>query len=73
MRCLKPFEKRQVRMTNELQRLRFGKIAAYRIAAWKILIRSFFSRWIASDATVLDLGCWWGWSQAEISNGFWLS
>ena len=50
-------------MTSELQEeyaLRFQHIAAYRSSVWKILTRDFFSRWIAPDSTVLDLGCGWG-------------
>ena len=40
--------------------MRFERIAQYRTAVWKVLAREFFSRWIAADATILDLGCGWG-------------
>jgi SAM-dependent methyltransferase len=49
-------------MSRQLQQeyaMRFGCNAQYRVAVWKILTREFFSRWIASDATVLDLGSGW--------------
>jgi SAM-dependent methyltransferase len=48
--------------SNQLQRLyssRFGSDAEYRQRVWKILA-SFFSQYIKSDATVLDLGCGYG-------------
>ena len=47
----------------ELQRIynrRFSQTAACRHRVWKVLAASFFSRWIAPDATVLDLGCGYG-------------
>jgi len=50
-------------MSSDLQEeyaLRFQHIADYRSSVWKILTRDFFSRWIAPDCTVLDLGCGWG-------------
>jgi SAM-dependent methyltransferase len=50
-------------MTGDLQQgyaLRFGERAPYRLSVWKILTEEFFSRWIAADSTVLDLGCGWG-------------
>jgi SAM-dependent methyltransferase len=48
--------------SNQLQRLyssRFDSDADYRQRVWKILA-SFFSQYIKSDATVLDLGCGYG-------------
>jgi SAM-dependent methyltransferase len=32
----------------------------YRNRVWKVLTRVFFSRWIAPESTVLDLGCGYG-------------
>lgn len=48
---------------SDLQReysMRFEKNAAYRIAVWKVLTRTYFSRWIPDDSSILDLGCGWG-------------
>jgi SAM-dependent methyltransferase len=39
---------------------RFGDRAEYRDRVWKVLCADFFSRYIARDATVLDLGAGWG-------------
>ena len=39
---------------------RFGQTAAYRHRVWQVLTGSFFNRWIAPDAAVLDLGCGYG-------------
>lgn len=50
-------------LPSDLQRqyaLRFGAQRAYRDAVWKILTSTFFQKWIAPDATLLDLGCGWG-------------
>jgi SAM-dependent methyltransferase len=47
----------------DLQRLytnRFDANADYRRAVWSILVSRFFSRFIAPDAAVLDLGCGYG-------------
>jgi SAM-dependent methyltransferase len=47
----------------DLQRLytnRFDANADYRRAVWGILVSHFFSRFIAPDAAVLDLGCGYG-------------
>ncbi len=47
----------------ELSRIyhrRFARTAAYRNRVWQVLTRHFFSRWIAADAAVLDLGCGYG-------------
>ena len=48
---------------QELQSIyhrRFGQTAAYRNRVWQVLTASFFNRWVAADATVLDLGCGYG-------------
>jgi SAM-dependent methyltransferase len=53
-------------MPNKQQELskiyhrRFVRTAAYRNKVWQVLARGFFSRWVAADATVLDLGCGYG-------------
>lgn len=50
-------------MSYELQQeyaLRFEAHTDYRKTIWKILTRDFFSRWVAQDAAILDLGCGWG-------------
>lgn len=50
-------------MIDQLQQeysKRFTGIAAYRVKVWEMLTRDFFSRWIPSSSTVLDLGCGWG-------------
>lgn len=57
-------------MTEEAHNLkaiyhrRFSQTAAYRNRVWQVLTASFFSKWIAPSATVLDLGCGYG----EFSN-----
>ena len=48
---------------QELSRIyhrRFIRTAAYRNQVWQVLTREFFSRWVAPDTTVLDLGCGYG-------------
>lgn len=48
---------------RELSRIyhrRFSRTAEYRNRVWQVLTREFFSRWVAPDATVLDLGCGYG-------------
>lgn len=50
-------------MNEDLQReyaMRFERTADYRRRVWSVLTRDFFPRWIAPNATVLDLGCGWG-------------
>src|SRR5437867_514929 len=42
---------------ERLYRNRFDGHAEYRMRVWKILAGRFFSQYVASDATVLDLGC----------------
>jgi SAM-dependent methyltransferase len=52
---------------QDLQKIyhrRFSQTAAYRNRVWQVLTGSFFRRWIAPDAAVLDLGCGYG----EFSN-----
>lgn len=39
---------------------RFHRTAEYRNRVWTVLTASFFNRWIAADASVLDLGCGYG-------------
>lgn len=41
-------------------RRRFESAAAYRKRVWKVLCGSFFSRIIAPESTLLDVGCGWG-------------
>ena len=48
---------------QELQRIylrRFSKTSAYRNRVWQVLAASFFNRWIAAQAVVMDLGCGYG-------------
>lgn len=48
---------------EELKRIyenRFNQVEDYREKVWKVLIQSFFSRWIQKDHDVLDLGCGYG-------------
>lgn len=40
--------------------LRFEANLEYRKRIWTILVKSFFSQFVPSDATVLDLGCGYG-------------
>jgi len=50
-------------IASDLQRIyekRFATTKAYRNRVWKVLMRSFFQRYIPSDHTVLDLGCGYG-------------
>src|SRR5215470_5823729 len=42
---------------DRLYRNRLDAQALYRTRVWKILTGRFFSRYVAPDATVLDLGC----------------
>lgn len=39
---------------------RFELNAQYRDSVWQVLCRNFFSNYINSDATILDLGAGWG-------------
>ncbi|MGA7157966.1 MAG: class I SAM-dependent methyltransferase [Acidobacteriaceae bacterium] len=50
-------------LTTDLQKLyitRFTGQEAYRDRVWKILTSHFFSHWIKSSDSVLDLGCGYG-------------
>ena len=40
--------------------IRFAEIQEYRNAVWRILCSSYFSRYVAENSTVLDLGAGWG-------------
>jgi SAM-dependent methyltransferase len=40
--------------------LRFSEHAEYRNRVWQVLCEQFFSRYIAADSKVLDLGSGWG-------------
>jgi SAM-dependent methyltransferase len=50
----------QVRDLRAIYHRRFNRTAAYRNRVWRVLTDSFFSAWVTSDATVLDLGCGYG-------------
>jgi SAM-dependent methyltransferase len=45
---------------ESIYRKRFESNAEYRCAVWRVLVSKFFSRFIAPDFTVLDLGCGYG-------------
>jgi SAM-dependent methyltransferase len=45
---------------ESIYRKRFEPNAEHRRAVWGVLVSSFFSRFIAPDFTVLDLGCGYG-------------
>ena len=45
---------------SKIYHRRFARTAAYRNRVWQVLTREFFNRWVAADATVLDLGCGYG-------------
>jgi SAM-dependent methyltransferase len=45
---------------QQIYRQRFSATSAYRNRVWQVLTRSFFNRWISSEAAVLDLGCGYG-------------
>ncbi len=45
---------------SKIYHRRFVRTAAYRNKVWQVLTASFFSRWVAPTATVLDLGCGYG-------------
>lgn len=45
---------------SKIYHRRFARTAAYRNRVWQVLTREFFNRWVAPDATVLDLGCGYG-------------
>lgn len=39
---------------------RFSTMRSYRTAVWQVLTAAFFQKYVAPDATVLDLGCGYG-------------
>jgi SAM-dependent methyltransferase len=45
---------------EQIYNRRFNDHIAYRNAVWKVLTTRFFSRYVPTDATVLDLGCGYG-------------
>lgn len=45
---------------SKIYHRRFARTAAYRNRVWQVLTREFFNRWVAPNATVLDLGCGYG-------------
>lgn len=45
---------------SKIYHRRFARTASYRNRVWKVLTRDFFARWVAADASVLDLGCGYG-------------
>lgn len=45
---------------EQLYQNRLEPNAGYRRAVWSVLVSDFFSRFIAPDGTVLDLGCGYG-------------
>lgn len=42
---------------EQIYRERFSGMLEYRKKVWRVLTARFFSRWVAADAAVLDLGC----------------
>lgn len=45
---------------DEIYNNRFGPNTEYRRVVWEVLVSRFFSRFIAPDSAVLDLGCGYG-------------
>jgi SAM-dependent methyltransferase len=45
---------------TKIYQARFDKRDAYRDSVWKVLTRSYFSRFVPPDNAVLDLGCGYG-------------
>jgi SAM-dependent methyltransferase len=45
---------------SKIYHRRFARTMAYRNRVWTVLTREFFTRWVAPDAKVLDLGCGYG-------------
>jgi SAM-dependent methyltransferase len=45
---------------ESIYRKRFEPNAEHRRTVWRVLVSGFFSRFIAPDSTVLDLGCGYG-------------
>jgi SAM-dependent methyltransferase len=54
------FEKVDPAELAKTYRRRFGADLRYRNAVWRVLVRDFFSRYIRSSDSVLDLGCGYG-------------
>jgi len=48
------------RELEKIYSVRFTGIEDYRNRVWRVLVAEFFSRWIAPQSTVLDLGCGYG-------------
>jgi len=47
-------------LLEETYRRRFDGLAAERKRVWKVLCKHFFQRYIAKEATVVDIGCGYG-------------
>ena len=45
---------------DQIYEIRFSGFEKYRNEVWKILLDKFFTKWVAQDATILDLGCGYG-------------
>ena len=45
---------------SKIYEIRFSGFEKYRNQVWKILVSQFFSKWIYSNAQILDLGCGYG-------------
>lgn len=45
---------------SQIYERRFRAVEDYRDRVWKVLINSFFSKWVRPDHSVLDLGCGFG-------------
>lgn len=45
---------------SKIYHRRFLRTASYRAKVWQVLTTRFFSRWVSSESSVLDLGCGYG-------------
>ena len=45
---------------DQIYEIRFSGFEKYRNEVWKILLDKFFTKWVAQEATILDLGCGYG-------------
>jgi SAM-dependent methyltransferase len=45
---------------QQIYRTRFSEVQGYRLEVWKVLIASFFQRYVQPGDAVLDLGCGYG-------------
>ena len=45
---------------DQIYEIRFSGFEKYRNEVWKILLDKFFTKWLAQEATILDLGCGYG-------------